>query len=387
MVSAQEEVGTYTQITIYGSTYDFHYAVERDESGNITSEVINNGNYTSINGIQVYCVEPYVNTLSGSKYEAESMNEDVYATCLTLFGNQYGDDTTYLTRTSLLTTATTQALLWEHLGYTNIWDGFFITNRPNYGETRTTSYYTEEEQAIVDALKVRVAAAYTAYTSGTTAGLTLINSTNATFSNNELTIKKSDLPATLVFSGDATMLSYYENGTITVPDGVTVDVDSDAGTLTLTLSSNLTVGDYSILMSMIPAYKTGATTKYVSNYGKQTLVDYRIANPNTETLTIHVIDTPTPSTPPSPENSTPPSPENSTPPSPENSTPPLEQNSTPSSTSSSSLNKQSTKKKKSKTSLPSTGDSSGLEVVIIGLIIAVLGVTGLVFHKAKKTKK
>ncbi|KXU09182.1 Cna B-type domain-containing protein [Streptococcus gallolyticus] len=67
-------------------------------------------------------------------------------------------------------------------------------------------------------------------------------------------------------------------------------------------------------------------------------------------------------------------------------TPPSEQNST-SSTSESSSNKQSTKKKKSKTSLPSTGDSSGLGVVIVGLIIAVLGVTGLVFHKAKKTKK
>lgn len=233
--------------------------------------------------IRVWCVEPLVSTFTGNAYESREAKENLQAALITLFG----DDSTELGR------AIMQAMIWETVGYENT-SLSPVKLAPSYkdGVDYTEVELTEEEMAEYLNMKDHITEATNYYVSGATVGFTS-ETEGVSISDGRIVLTRGKIPETIILkANDEALLSYYANGQMIFPDGITGEVDTEAGTLILTIDTSKIADAGEIRMSMIPDGFAKETIEYYSNYDRQTLMAFGINDPLFETVQFEIIEEP-----------------------------------------------------------------------------------------------
>ncbi|KIS15052.1 LPXTG cell wall anchor domain-containing protein [Streptococcus equi] len=378
------EEGTYTAQKTDFSGITFDYENIKDSAGNIVFSGNSDGlksvsidGRTLINGVKVWCYDPKAPITDGSKYESEEAGEDIYATMLTILDKDKNQD---------IITANIQALLWENQGYKDVF------NHPYMIENITTlRQYTKEELSIISELREKAKQMKEDYMNGISSKLNLESGKYVSYSDNQVTLNENETITKIVFSATPQAISYYKNGTIKAPEGINVIVDEDSQTITLDISKSLSVGEYEIKFSMLPENKIGKSTKYVSNYGKQTLMDYRMEDPKWEVLKLNVSK-------PSMEDSKPKTDQDETPkpnsndnqnpnpkPSVESST--KSTKNTPNESVKPQVSKEQKTTAKPVRNIPKTGDSTNIVISVGLLVISATLLSMLLLLKRRKSSK
>ncbi len=345
-VQAEEETGDYTLDTGTGNIYA--YLGVTDANGNaIANGAINgisyvsNGGSLSIDGTRVWCVDPLTGTAAGSKYNAEAVENNVAAAFATIYAGVIADDD--------LANSVVNAYIWRAIGYNVDLTQIKLISTSS-GGTVTLSDLTAEQQQRIALYESLVNDATAAYEEGRSPDF-VSETDGVTVDGGVITITADadgNIPTTIVLRAqNPEMLTYYSYGSISFSDGVTGVIDTSAGTLTLTVTKEAAeAGSIAATFSMVPADFPTESVLYTSQYSKQAVRTFGLADGSAISLELKV----KPTTPEKPEEPT-------TPKTP--STP-----STPTTTKTSNL--------------PKTGDSNSymvaIAVAIAGAVAAAIGI-------------
>ncbi len=337
-----------------------------------------------INDDYVWCYQPGVPTKNGAMYTKEVIPEDVKKAITTYIGM------TYITRNPLakedFVYSVIQGLVWED-------DGLALVENMQRWDADRTSFVplTDAEKVQFNEILSLVKTAYDDYISEHAPEIKV---DDKAVEDNTITLTK-DVDKTVTITIDKKFLEYYNNGQIVFPEGITGVVDTEAGTLTLTLSDSLEAGQtYTIRMSMIPENGVGDSYVFNSNVNNQGLKQYRLQDANLYDLQLVLKEAPKdpeeptdpedPEDPEKPTDSEDPEPEKPTDPEdpePEKPADPAQQEETPDPekpVTPTHTNVVQT------SSAPKTGDSTPIETVILTMVIS-MGAFSVVILKRRKS--
>ncbi len=276
--------------------YHYGYTAFTDQNGENLQELPSGTGYVSavgyltIDGERVWCVQPTGYVSQNYKYEKWTDLPEIEELALATI---FGDDPT------VVGGMYTQALVWENIGFSYYWDQVVF---PGVTENmvRIKDGYSahdelsDSEKAYVENLKAYIEKGIKLYQESPTANF-ISQTDGVEVEDGVIKITGSELPKTIVLKEQNDgMLRYYENGQVILGDGITGDIDADAGTLPLTLDPDKITSASQIELSMIPANAPKESVLYYNGTAEenQLLAKFGIANPKMETIKLDVNVTP-----------------------------------------------------------------------------------------------